>query len=72
MNWQRLIWIALAVVLAVTQVVLIAAKLTGRIQWSWWWTLTPLWSPVALATAAVVLAIVLLADASSNGGNPFR
>lgn len=23
-------------------------KLTGKIGWSWWWVLSPLWAPVVL------------------------
>lgn len=34
-------------------------KLTGNIEWSWWWVASPIWIPVFLA-AVVALAIVLL------------
>ena len=30
-------------------------KLTGNIDWSWWWVTSPLWIPFAVA--AVVLGI---------------
>lgn len=36
---------------ALTFVVL---KLTGVVAWSWWWVLSPVWAPLALA--AVVFA----------------
>jgi len=36
-------------------VLFIGLKLTGYIDWSWWWVLSPLWIP-----AAVVLLILLL------------
>lgn len=47
----------------------IAFKMTGVIAWSWWWVLSPLWIPFALAVgllavmslAAVVVRCVLLA-----------
>lgn len=26
----------------------IALKLTGHIDWSWWWVLAPIWMPAAL------------------------
>ena len=31
-------------------------KLTGNIDWSWWWVTSPLWIP--LAAAAVILGVV--------------
>lgn len=30
-------------------IVFIVLKLTGVIAWSWWWVLSPLWIPLALA-----------------------
>jgi hypothetical protein len=40
----------------------IALKLTNHIDWSWWWILSPLWIPLALAIAliAIVGSIALL------------
>lgn len=42
-------------------IVFITLKLTGYIDWSWWWVLSPLWISaiivVALVGAAVVFAI---------------
>ncbi|MBC7593530.1 MAG: hypothetical protein H7288_06285 [Kineosporiaceae bacterium] len=48
----------------------LALKLTGHIDWSWWWVTAPLWIPVgillgSLAVAAVVAgitAIILFAN----------
>ena len=38
-------------------------KLTGDIDWSWWWVTAPLWIPLvgflAFAGIAVVIAIVI-------------
>ncbi|HWQ56327.1 MAG TPA: hypothetical protein VN442_21750 [Bryobacteraceae bacterium] len=40
-------------------VLFIGLKLTGYINWSWWWVLAPLWIPLAivLTLLAVVVAI---------------
>ena len=38
-------------------IVFITLKLTGYIDWSWWWVLSPLWIPFVV----VMLVIVLLA-----------
>ena len=38
-------------------VAFVVLKLTGHIDWSWWWVLAPFWVPVALVVAfAVALA----------------
>ena len=47
--------------------VFLACKLTGNIDWSWWWVTAPLWIPVALLFAIVavvflVAGIVVLVD----------
>lgn len=39
-------------------VLFIALKLTGYINWSWWWVLSPFWIPVE-----IVLLILLIAAA---------
>lgn len=38
--------------------ILVCLKLTGQLAWSWWWVLSPLWAP--LAVASVVLLVVAL------------
>jgi hypothetical protein len=35
--------------------VFIALKLTGHIDWSWWWVLAPLWVFPAIVIAVIVL-----------------
>jgi uncharacterized YccA/Bax inhibitor family protein len=42
------------------QVALIALKLTGIIDWSWWWVLVPLWCTVTLLIALIGGFLVLL------------
>lgn len=44
----------------------LALKLTGYIDWSWWWVTAPLWIPIALslgifAIAGMILAVVAAA-----------
>lgn len=40
--------------IGILQLIFITLKLLGKISWSWWWVLTPMWGQ------AVVLAIVLV------------
>lgn len=37
----------------------IGLKLTGVIDWSWWWVTAPLWGPVALALVLMVIAFII-------------
>ena len=39
-------------------ILFVALKLTGQIDWSWWWVTSPLW-----IGAAVVVLILLIAAA---------
>lgn len=49
--------------LGLLAILFIGLKLTGYIDWSWWWVLAPLWAPLAvvlgiLAAMAIVAGIV--------------
>lgn len=37
----------------------IGLKLTGYIDWSWWWVLSPIWIPIAIVIFFVVVALIL-------------
>lgn len=39
-------------------VLFIGLKLTGHIDWSWWWVLSPLWLGFALVILFLVIAAV--------------
>lgn len=41
-------------------IVFITLKLTGFINWSWWWILAPLWGPAVLALAFLAIAFGIL------------
>ena len=40
-------------------VLFIGLKLTGYIDWSWWWVLAPVWGPYVLALALIGIALLL-------------
>lgn len=48
----------------VVGVVFVILKLTGVIDWSWWWVLAPFWIGVALWGAVAVVGAVLLGVAA--------
>lgn len=41
-------------------VVFIVLKLLGKVAWSWWWVLSPIWISTSLFILLVVPSIVLL------------
>jgi len=40
-------------------IVFLILKLTGNIDWSWWWVTSPLWIPVALALFVFLIVFLL-------------
>ena len=41
-------------------VVFLVLKLTGNIDWSWWWVTSPLWIPLALVACMFLAAIFII------------
>jgi len=43
-------------------IVFLVLKLTGNIDWSWWWVTSPLWIPIVLLASVflVMLLVVIL------------
>ena len=39
-------------------ILFIGLKLTGYIQWSWWWVLSPIWISAILLIAILVIILV--------------
>lgn len=39
-------------------VLFLGLKLTGHITWSWWWVTAPLWGPLAIVLALIVVGFV--------------
>lgn len=46
-------------------VAFIVLRLTGHIDWSWWWVLSPLWisGSIVLAILIVILIVYVIASA---------
>jgi hypothetical protein len=40
-------------------ILFVGLKLTGYVDWSWWWVLSPVWIPLGLALVCVILIRVL-------------
>lgn len=43
-------------------VLFIGLKLTNNIDWSWWWVLSPIWIPIVIAIAVIVIAAIVSND----------
>jgi hypothetical protein len=40
-------------------IVFLILKLTGNIDWSWWWVTSPLWLPGVLVIIFIIIAMIL-------------
>ena len=40
-------------------IVFLVLKLTGNIDWSWWWVTSPLWIPLAILIGFAVLIVIV-------------
>lgn len=49
---------------AILFLIFLVLKLTGYINWSWWWVTAPMWAGVILVLIVVIL--VAIAKASDN------
>ncbi len=39
------------------QIVFIGLKLTGHLDWSWWWVMSPTWIPLAIFALMFAIAV---------------
>lgn len=46
-------------IFSILGVLFIGLKLTGFIDWSWWWVLAPFWGPFALLIAVVLICALI-------------
>lgn len=47
--------------LGLLTILFIALKLTGHIDWSWWWVLAPIWGTFAIAFVVICVAVSFIA-----------
>ena len=45
-------------ILTILFVVFLVLKLTGDIDWSWWWLTSPLWLPLILLLVTIIGVVV--------------
>ena len=45
---------------AVLFIVFLVLKLTGNIDWSWWWVTSPLWIPFAIIFGAILVVVLII------------
>lgn len=41
-------------------IVFVTLKLLGKINWSWWWVLAPIWIPVAIILAVLLIGLLII------------
>lgn len=52
-------------VMGLIGIVFVTLKLTGVIDWSWWWVTLPFWGGLALAIVVVVIVAIIAAIAAA-------
>ena len=45
---------------SVLQIIFIVLKVTGLIDWSWWWVFAPLWIDLILFAICIIVALVCI------------
>ncbi|MDF1546112.1 MAG: hypothetical protein P1R58_13545 [bacterium] len=58
---SALLGIGFTDLLIIILIVFVVSKLTGTIDWSWWWVLSPLWIGVIIAVILFGLGFLLRA-----------
>lgn len=48
-------------------VVFLVLKLTGNIDWSWWWVTAPIWIPILVAISIILVLIAVFIGMLSIG-----
>ena len=48
-------------------IIFLILKLTGNIDWSWWWVTSPLWIPVCLFLGVFLLCVGIILIALAFG-----
>ena len=48
-------------ILGLLGIVFVTLKLTGFIDWSWWWVTAPFWGLFALLTVILIIALIAAA-----------
>ncbi len=39
--------------------IFVVAKILGEITWSWWWVFSPIWIPISVALAVLIIIYIL-------------
>lgn len=58
--------------LGLLALVFITLKLTGTIDWSWWWVTAPLWGGLAFALILTLMAVILSAVLAHGSESSLR
>ncbi len=47
------------VALALLTLVFVVLKITGNINWSWWWVFSPLWLPMSIGLILLLIFVLI-------------
>ena len=57
-SWLLSTAAGVAVIFGLLTIVFITLKLTGYIDWSWWWVLSPIWAALLIVALVFVGAMI--------------
>lgn len=40
-------------------IIFVIAKITGYITWNWWWVFSPLWLPLTIGLAILLIILII-------------
>jgi len=49
--------------------IFLVLKLTGTIEWSWWWVTSPIWIPVGMVFVFLIIAVIVAGISQALGQN---
>lgn len=58
MSQEKQVTIFNSSILTILFIVFLVLKLTGNIDWSWWWVTSPLWLPLVLLLVTILGVII--------------
>lgn len=44
---------------SILTIIFVIAKLTGVLDWSWWWVFSPLWFPLAIVLTFLLIVSII-------------
>lgn len=44
---------------SILTIIFVIAKITGAIDWNWWWVFSPIWIPILLVLGIIAILFII-------------